>query len=98
MKNELDLIADGLVVTRDSAWLFARTLSLEPAFLHPPAIMLHDLEVAKVGSLILHPPVFSRIVDVIAAQESRDIVRNIQTLDAIANTPAPMTATAAARI
>jgi hypothetical protein len=98
MNNELDLIADGLVVTRDSAWFFARTLSLEPAFLHPPAIMLHDLEVARVGSLILHPPLFARIVDVIASRESRDIVKNIQTLDAIANAPAPMTATAAATI
>lgn len=98
MKHELDLIADGLVVVRDSAWLFARELSLEPAILHPPAIMLHDLDVARIGSLILHPPFFSGIVELIAAQESRDIVKNIQTLDAIANNPAPMTKTAAAHI
>jgi hypothetical protein len=35
---------------------------------------------------------------VIAARESRDIVKNIQTLDAVANSPAPMTKTAAAKI
>jgi hypothetical protein len=98
MKNELDLIADGLVVVRDSAWAFARELSIVPATLHSPAIMLHDLEVSKIGSLILHPPLFSGIIEIIAARESRDIVRNIRTLDVIANTPAPMTATAAAKI
>ncbi|HEV7923685.1 MAG TPA: DUF5995 family protein, partial [Thermoanaerobaculia bacterium] len=58
MKNELDLIADGLVVVRDNAWLFARSLSLEPAILHRSAITLHDLDVARLGSLILHPPLF----------------------------------------
>ena len=96
-KYELDLIGDGLVVGRDDAWLFARTLSLEPDLLHRSTIALRDLEVAKLGSLILHPPLFTKLVDVIAARESRDVVKNIETLDAIANTPAPTTAGAAAR-
>jgi len=84
-KNEIDLIGDGLKVTRDSAWCFAEELAIEPAFLHPATIMVHDLEVAKLGTLILHPPGFlANVVKVIAASESRDIVHNIEVLDAIA--------------
>jgi hypothetical protein len=99
MKYELDLIADGLVVVRDAAWHFAEVLAFEPAILHPATISLHDLEVAQLGALILHPPPFlANIVAVIASQESRDIVKNIETLDVIANHPAPMTKAAAARI
>ena len=45
----------------------------------------HDLEVAKLGTLILHPPGFlANVVKVIAASESRNIVHNIEVLDAIA--------------
>lgn len=98
-KYEFDLIADALVVVRDSAWAFATLLSKEPAFAHPASISIHDLEVAGLGALILHPPgLLQGIVDVIASRESRDIVKNIETLDAIANTPAPMTKAAAAKI
>jgi hypothetical protein len=98
-KYELDLIADALVVTRDSAWEFATVLAKEPAIAHPVTMSIHDLEVAGLGLLILHPPgILQRIVDVIASRESRDIVKNIETLDAIANTPAPMTKAAAAKI
>lgn len=98
MKHELDLIADALVVVRDGAWDFANVLAREPAILRPSTMMLHDLEVAKIGSLILHPPLFAGIVEIIASQESRDIVKNIETLDAVANTPAALTPTAAAKI
>jgi len=99
MQHELDLIAYGLVIVRDSAWHFASVLAMEPEILHPSTIMLHDLGVAQLGSLILHPPgLLSQVVAIIAAQESRDIVKNIQTLDAVANTPAPLTKTAAAMI
>ncbi|MBV8517087.1 MAG: hypothetical protein JO197_06735 [Acidobacteria bacterium] len=99
MKYELDLIADGLVVVRDAAWDFAKLLAFEPAILHPASISLHDLEVAQLGALILHPPaLLANIVAAIASQESRDIVKNIQTLDGIANHPAPMTKAAAAKI
>jgi hypothetical protein len=99
MQHELDLIADGLVITRDAAWLFAKELAIEPAILHPTTIMIHDLKVAALGTLILHPPkLIADVIDVIAAAESRDIVKNIETLDALANTPAPMTKTAAAKI
>ena len=99
MSYELDLIADGLVITRDAAWLFATVLADEPAFLHTANIKVHDLEVARLGEFILDPPkILAGVVDVIASQESRDVVKNIVVLDAVGNTPAPMTKTAAAKI
>jgi hypothetical protein len=99
MQNELDLISDGLVITRDAAWVFAKELAIEPSIVHPTTIMIHDLKVAALGNLILHPPkLIADAIAVIAAGESRDIVKNIETLDAVANTPAPMTKTAAAKI
>ena len=100
MKYELDLIADALVVVRDSAWHFASVLASKPGFIDPTIIKLHDLKVAGLGKLILDPPglLLSHLIEVIAAAESRDIVKNIQTLDMVANAPAPMTKTAAAKI
>jgi hypothetical protein len=99
MQYELDLIADGLVVVRDAAWVFAKVLACEPSFVHPASIMVHDLEVAKLGALILHPPkMLQDLVTTIAAAESRDVAHNIQVLDGMANTPAPMTKTAAAKV
>lgn len=91
MKNEIDLIDDALLIFRDGAWRFAELLAAEPPFAHPPTIMIKDLEVAKFGTLILYPPpLLASIVAVIASKESRDIVHNIEVLDAIASTPAPM--------
>jgi len=88
-QHEIDLIGDALKVTRDSAWCFAQKLAIEPPILHPAAIMVHDLEVAQLGTLILHPPgLLANVVKTIAAQESRDIVHNIQVLDGIASTVA----------
>lgn len=99
MQHELDLIADGLVFVRDRAWAFAKLLAEEPAILHRATIDVHDAEVAAIGRLILHPPgLLENIVEVIAAQESRDVVKNIRTLDAIANSPAAITPTAAAKV
>lgn len=99
MNHELDLIADGLVITRDGAWDFARLLAAEPAFLHPATIDVHDLEVAEIGKLILHPPaLLAKLEADIGARESRDVVKNIQTLDAVAESAAPITPTAAAKV
>ena len=99
MQHELDLIADGLVFVRDRAWAFATLLAREPAILHRPTIELHDAEVAAIGRLILHPPgLLENVVNEIGAKESRDVVKNIRTLDAIANSPAAITATAAAKV
>jgi Family of unknown function (DUF5995) len=94
MENEINLINDGLRVTRDSAWAFATELSLELPVLHGPTIKLHDLEVAKLGTLILHPPsFFETLVTRIAAQESRDVVHNIEVLNQLAQTPATIKTT-----
>lgn len=98
MQHELDLIADGLVIVRDGAWRFAEILARTPGFVDPAVIAVHDLKVAELGKLILDPPGLRWIVAEIASKESRDVVKNIRTLDAVAETPAPMTKTAAAKI
>jgi hypothetical protein len=91
MKNEIDLIGDALLIFRDGAWRFAELLAAEPPFVHPPTIMIKDLEVAKFATLIFSPPpLLASITAIIASKESRDIVHNIQVLDAIASTPAAM--------
>jgi hypothetical protein len=88
-KYEIDMIGDALQITRDSAWCFAEKLAIEPPILHPATIMVHDLEVAQLGTLILQPPgMLANVVKVIASQESRDVVHNIQVLDGIASTVA----------
>jgi len=88
MRNEIDLIDDGLIVFRDEAWRFAEVLAAELPPLRPPTIMLRDLEVAKFGTLIFYPPpLLAAIAAAIGARESRDVVRNIEVLDAIASTP-----------
>ncbi|MEA2164102.1 MAG: hypothetical protein QOK37_2229 [Thermoanaerobaculia bacterium] len=91
LKNdEIDLIGDALLLFRDGAWEFATLLDVEPGFAHAPTIMIRDLEVAKFGTLIFYPPtLLASMIAVIAAKESRDIVHNIEVLDAIASTPAP---------
>jgi Family of unknown function (DUF5995) len=98
MQHELDLIADGLVVTRDGAWHLAKLLASTPGFVDPSVIAVHDFKVAELGKVILDPPGLGWIIEKIASKESRDIVKNIRTLDAMAETPAPMTKTAAAKI
>ncbi len=93
-KDEIDLIGDALKLFRDGAWNFATLLASEPDFAHPPTIMIRDLEVAKFGTLIFYPPwLLASTVAVIAAKESRDVVHNIEVLDAIASTPAPIKTT-----
>jgi len=99
MSHEMDLIAEGLVIVRDDAWRFAKLLAATPGFVDPAVITVRDLKVAELGKLILRPPGFlENIVELIAAQESRDIVKNIRVLDAMAETPAPLTKTAAAKM
>jgi len=91
MQNEIDLITESLKVFRDAAWRFATILAAELPPLHPPTITLRDLEVAKFGTLILYPPpLLATVAGVIASRESRDIVHNIEVLDAMASTPAPI--------
>ena len=94
MQHEIDLIDEALIVFRDGAWRFATLLACEPSIMHPATIMVKDLEVAKLGTLILYPPpILAAIVAVIASKESRDVVHNIEVLDRIASTPAPISYT-----
>jgi hypothetical protein len=93
-KDEIDLIGDALKLFRDGAWTFATVLAAEPDFAHPPTIMIKDLEVAQFGTLIFYPPpLLASMVAVIASKESRDVVHNIEVLDTIASTPAPIKTT-----
>ena len=60
-------------------------------------IWTRDRKVAAQADLIYHPPgiigVIEATVREIAEEESRDVVRNIQVLDEIASTPAPIRTT-----
>jgi hypothetical protein len=91
MEDEIDLITESLKIFRDAAWRFASVLAAEIPPLHPPTILLRDLEVAKFGTLIFFPPpLIAAVIGAIASRESRDVVHNIEVLDAIASTPAPI--------
>jgi hypothetical protein len=97
MDNEIFLINEAVTAFRDSAWRFAAILALEPGFARPLTIWTRDRQVAGQAELIYDPPglvgLIGSIVRAIAARESRDIVHNIQVLDRIASTPAPITLT-----
>jgi Family of unknown function (DUF5995) len=91
MNNEIFLIDEAVKTLRDSAWRFATLLALEPDFAHRFTIWARDREVASQTELTYHPlALIDTIVEEIAARESRDIVKNIQVLDRIASTPAPI--------
>ena len=95
--NETFLINQSVAAMRDSAWRFAIVLAVLPGFAHPLTIWARDRKVAAQADLIYHPPgvigLIQATVDEIAERESRDVVRNIQVLDEIASTPAPIKTT-----
>jgi hypothetical protein len=95
--HEIFLINQAVVAMRDSAWRFAIVLAVLPSFSWPLAIWLRDRKVAAQAELIYHPPgvigLIQATVDEIAERESRDVVRNIEVLDEIASTPAPIQTT-----
>jgi len=95
--NEIFLINQSVAAMRDSAWRFAIVLAVVPGFARPLTIWARDRKVAAQADLIYHPPgvigVIQATVDEIAERESRDVVRNIQVLDEIASTPAPIKTT-----
>jgi hypothetical protein len=97
MEHEIFLVNEAVKSSRDSAWEFATLLALEPAFARPVTIWARDRKVANQAELIYDPPgligLIDRIVRDIAARESRDIVKNLQVLDRIASTPAPIRTT-----
>jgi hypothetical protein len=62
-----------------------------PGFADPAAIVLRDLQIAQQAALIYKPPApLSAFVGAIAAQESGDVTSNLQALNDIASTPAPI--------
>jgi hypothetical protein len=95
--SEIFLINQAVAAMRDSAWRFAIVLALAPGFARPLTIWARDRKVAAQADLIYHPPgvigLIQATVDEIAERESRDVVRNIQVLDEIASTPAPIKTT-----
>ncbi len=97
MDHEIFVINEALRTMRDDAWRFATILALEPSFARPPTIWVRDRSVAGQTQLIYEPPgavgLIKWAVAAIAARESRDVVRNIEVLDAIASTPAPISTT-----
>lgn len=92
LKNEqIHLINETVQGYRDSAWRFASVLAATPGFADPAAIVVRDLQIAQQGALFYKPPLpLSAFVSAIAAQESRDIASNLQVLNEIAATPAPI--------
>jgi hypothetical protein len=95
LKNyQINLINDTVQAYRDSAWRFATILAVTPGIADPAAIVVRDLQIAQQGALIFKPPLpISAFVSAIAARESRDIVSNLQALNEIASTPAPIRTT-----
>ena len=97
MDNEIFLINETVATFRDSAWRFAAILALQPGFTRPFTIWARDRQVAGQAELVYDPPglvgLIASIVRPIAARENRDIVHNIQVLDRIASTPAPIATT-----
>jgi hypothetical protein len=92
--NEIFVINQAVAALRDSAWRFAILLAVVPGFAQPLTIRARDSAVAAQADLIYHPPgvigLVQATIDEIAERESRDVVRNIQVLDEIASTPAPI--------
>lgn len=85
-KFETDVIDRMLDVTRAEAWGFATTLAPLNAQQQGAAIANRDVFVAGVGADIITPPaLFERVIDTIALLESRDVVKNIEVLNAQAN-------------
>jgi hypothetical protein len=94
MEHQIFLINQAVRGMRDSAWRFAAILAIQPKFTRPLTIWARDRQVAKQGELIYNPPgvtgLIAGVISEIAERESRDIVKNIQVLDRIASTPAPI--------
>jgi hypothetical protein len=89
--EQIALINETVQGYRDSAWRFAMILAVTPGFADPAAIVVRDLQIAQQAALIYKPPApLSAFVGAIAAQESRDITSNLQVLNEIASTPAPI--------
>jgi Family of unknown function (DUF5995) len=96
-QNQIFVVNEAVKALRDSAWRFAVVLALQPGFTRGFTIWVRDFTVARQIALIFDTPGVVGLVDwavqAIAARESRDVVRNIEVLDAIAASPAPISTT-----
>ncbi len=89
--KQIYLINEAVRGYRDSAWRFAAVLAATPGFADPAAIVVRDLQIAQQGALYYKPPPpISAFVSAIAEQESRDVASNLQVLNEVASTPAPI--------
>lgn len=85
---EIDLIDGSLKILRDKAWEFANTLSGKPARDETKIIAARDREMAQLGKLVYRPGIpMAAIFDVVAAEEQRNVRKNIEALDKIASSP-----------
>lgn len=89
--SELFAINAAVRTMRDNAWRFTWLLAMEPAFARGATIRISDRGVSAQVMSVFDAPVLAAVSDAIireiAERESRDIVRNIQVLDAVASTP-----------
>jgi hypothetical protein len=93
-QHQIFVINEAVRNLRDSAWRFGALLAAEPAFARPPTIWVRDRQVARQEELIYNPPsltgLIASMLRTVGERESRDIVKNLQALDEIASTPAPI--------
>ena len=93
-QNQIFAINEVVRMLRDSAWRFARVLSLTPSCARSPVILARDVQIAGQCDLIVDPPgmvgVLTVAINQIAARESRDVRHNIEVLDEVAAIPAPI--------
>lgn len=82
-KFETDVINHMLDFTREEAWKFATELGPLNPEQQVPVIATRDVFVAGIGAEIVTPPkIFEHIIEGIALFESRDVVKNIEVLNA----------------
>lgn len=90
--GELFAINGAVRAMRDSAWHFAVLLAQEPVIARDATIWIRDRRVAGQVVSVFDAPalnaVSEKVIREIAQWESRDIVHNIEVLDALAATPA----------
>ncbi|MDF3338377.1 DUF5995 family protein [Mycolicibacterium septicum] len=93
-QHQIFVLNEAIRSLRDSAWRFATVLALEPGFARPATIWARDLQVSQQAQAAFDPPslvgAFDLAIKEIAARESRDVAHNVQVLDEIAATPAPI--------
>ena len=92
--HQIFVINEAVRGLRDSAYRFGSVLAAEPSFARPPTIWVRDRQVAGQAQLIYDPPaLIAVLLDRVGDRENRDVVKNLQALDEIASSPAPISMT-----